>query len=316
MLARSLPRHARVLDIGCGHGVPIAEILVAVGCRVHVLDAALSLAGWQTGASRMSETGTPFQHSTPTLYDRYMGPLLFEPCAEVLAERAALLQPDSILETAAGSGIATRALHKAIPLAHIVVTDINPVMLEAAAQRLASDRVSFRPADAQHLPFADESFDLVVCQFGVMFFPNRARAHEEARRVLRSQGHYLFVTFDRLQRNPVPAAAGHAVDALFPGDPPAYMARGPFSYADRSLIEHDLVAAGFTRIELETVVLTSRVRARDAAIGLVLGSPLRSEVERRDPSALLRALEAVTAALAPWDGSDAPMSAHIVRAAK
>ena len=111
----------------------------------------------------MTETGTPFKHSTPALYERYMGPLLFEPYAKVLADRAALLQPDRILETAAGTGIVTRALHLALPHAQIVATDVNAVML-VAAQRLSSDNVSFQPADAQDLPFDSASFDLVVCQ--------------------------------------------------------------------------------------------------------------------------------------------------------
>jgi ubiquinone/menaquinone biosynthesis C-methylase UbiE len=245
-----------------------------------------------------------------------MGPLLFEPYAKVVAARAALLQPDRILETAAGTGIVTRALHRAVPHAQIVATDVNPVMLEVAAQRLGSDRVSFQPADAQDLPFANASFDLVVCQFGAMFFPDKVRANEEARRVLRSNGHYLLVSFDRLERNAVPQAAGNAVAALFPDDPPAYMERGPFNYVDPALIEHDLLAAGFTHIKLETVALTSRVSAHDAAQGIVFGSPFRAEIERRDPSAVGRALDAVRTALARWDGNDAPMSAHLVTATK
>ena len=262
----------------------------------------------------MTETGAPFTHSTPELYDRYMGPLLFEPYARVLAARAALLQPDRILETAAGTGIVTRALHSAAPQAQIVATDLNPVMLGVAEQNLRSPRVSFQPADAQELPFDHESFDLVVCQFGVMFYPDKVRAHQEARRVLRSSGHYLLVSFDRLELNPVPNAAGTAVAALFADDPPAYMQRGPFSYTDPAVIERDLLAAGFTRIQLETVALTTRVSASHAAQGLVLGSPFRSEIERRDSSALIRAVDAVTAALARWDGNDAPMSAHVVTA--
>ena len=262
------------------------------------------------------DTGTPFKHSTPELYDRYMGPLLFEPYAQIVAERAAILQPVRILETAAGTGIVTRALHRAAPQAEIVATDLNPVMLELAAQNLRSPRVSFQPADAQDLPFDNETFNLVVCQFGVMFFPDKVRAHREARRVLRSNGHYMLVSFDRLELNAVPNAAADAVAALFPDDPPDYMERGPFSYVDPVLIERDLLAAGFTRIELETVTLTTRVSASDAAQGLVLGSPFRAEIERRDSSALDRALNAVTAALARWDGNDAPMSAHVVTATK
>lgn len=262
----------------------------------------------------MTETRSPFEHSTPELYDRYMGPLLFVPYAKIVAERAAVLQPNRILETAAGTGIVTRALHLAVPQAQIVATDVNPVMLALAAQRLDSVDVSFQRADAQDLPFDDDSFDLVVCQFGAMFFPDKIRANEEARRVLRPGGHYLLVSFDRLELNPVPHAAGTAVGALFADDPPAYMERGPFSYTDPAVIERDLLAAGFPRIQLETVALTTRVSASHAAQGLVLGSPFRSEIERRDSSALQRALDAVTAALARWDGNDAPMSAHVATA--
>jgi ubiquinone/menaquinone biosynthesis C-methylase UbiE len=263
----------------------------------------------------MTETDE-FTHSTPALYDRYMGPLLFEPYAKLVAERSALLQPARILETAAGTGIVTRAVSEAVPQAKIVATDVNPAMLEFAAQHVRSERVTIQPADAQDLPYAEGSFDLVLCQFGVMFFPDKVRANGEARRVLRPGGHYLLVTFDRLELNPVPRAAEAAVAALFPGHPPLYMERGPFSYADPAVIEHDLREAGFTDIELETIALCSRVSARDAAQGIVLGSPFRAEIERRDPSALESAANAVTEALLPWDGKDATMSAHVVIATK
>jgi ubiquinone/menaquinone biosynthesis C-methylase UbiE len=265
----------------------------------------------------MAKTDTAFNHSTPALYDRYMGPLLFEPYAKLVAERSALLQPARILETAAGTGILTRAVNQAVPKAQIVATDVNAAMLEFGAQRVHSERVTFQRADAQDLPFAEGSFDLVLCQFGVMFFPDKVRANREARRVLTSGGHYLFVSFDRLELNPVPKAAEDAVAALFPHDPPLYMERGPFSYTDPALIKHDLLAAGFRDIELETVALSSRIRARDAAQGIVLGSPFRSEIERRDhPSALDRAANAATEAFLPWDGKDVPMSAHVVTATK
>jgi SAM-dependent methyltransferase len=257
-----------------------------------------------------------FDHSTPALYDRYMGPLLFEPFARLIASRSALLHPTRILETAAGTGIVTRALIEALPQAHIVATDLNPVMVDFAAQRVCSERVSFQRADAQNLPFPDGSFDLVVCQFGVMFFPDKVRAHRQAWRVLRFGGRYLLVSFDRLENNPVPKAAQDAVAALFPEDPPEYMEGGPFSYADSALIEHDLLAAGYTDIKCETVLLSSRVSARDAAQGLVLGSPFRAEIERRDPSALDRSVNAVTEALRGWDGKDVPISAHVMTATK
>jgi ubiquinone/menaquinone biosynthesis C-methylase UbiE len=262
----------------------------------------------------MAETDL-FKHSTPSLYDRYMGPLLFEPYARYVAERVALLGSERILETAAGTGIATRAVCDAAPDATIVATDINPALVEYAAQHVQSERLRFERADAQDLPFDDATFDLVLCVFGMMFFPHKVRANAEARRVLQPGGRYLLVTFDRLELNPVPKAAGEAVATLFPEDP-RYMERGPFSYADPALVENDLRAAGFDAIDLETVRLSSPVRARDAAHGIVLGSPFRAEIEQLGESALERAATAVARALRGWDGTHAPMSAHIVTATR
>ena len=254
-----------------------------------------------------------FKHSTPSLYDRYMVPLLFEPYAEYVAKQVAALRPARILETAAGTGIVTRAVSEAVPEATIVATDINPAVVEFAAQLLQSDRVAFKRADAQDLPFEDASFDLVLCLFGVMFFPDKVQANAEARRVLRSGGSYVLVTFNRLDLNPIPKAAGEAVASLFPEDP-RYMERGPFSYTDAAMVEQDLRGAGFNSVELETVELSSTVRARDAAQGIVLGSPFRAEIEGLDASALERATLAVEEALQTWDGTQAPMSAHIATA--
>lgn len=262
----------------------------------------------------MPETDV-FEHSAPSLYDRHMVPLLFEPYAELLAERAAALEPRRVLETAAGTGAVTRAVARVLPEAEIVATDVNPGVLEYATAHFDSGSVTFQQANAQELPFPDESFDLVLSAFGVMFFPDKVRAHDEARRALRSGGRYLFVTFADLSRNPVPEAAGKAVDAMFPDDPPRYMERGPFSYTDRTQVEDDAGAAGFSDVAVETVELSSRVVARDAANGMVLGSPFRAEIEQRGgPAALKRALEAVVEALGPWDGKDAPLTAHVVTA--
>jgi ubiquinone/menaquinone biosynthesis C-methylase UbiE len=256
-----------------------------------------------------------FKHSTPDLYDRYMGPLLFEPYAKYVAARVALLRPSRILETAAGTGIVTRAVAEAIPAAEIVATDINPAVVEFAAQRFPSEQVIVERADAQDLPYDDESFDLVLCLFGLMFVADKQRANAEARRVLRSGGTYVVVTFDRLDRNPIPKAAGEAVATLFPKDP-RYMERGPFSYADATVVESDLRAAGFEDVVVETVELSSRVTAQEAAQGIVLGSPFRAEIERLDASALERATAAVRQALLPWDGKDAPMAAHVATATR
>jgi ubiquinone/menaquinone biosynthesis C-methylase UbiE len=243
------------------------------------------------------------------------GPLLFAPYAEHVAKQVARLQPCRILETAAGTGIVTRAVNAALPTAEVVATDINPGVVAFAGQRFQSERVTFLAADAQELPFDDESFDLVLCLFGIMFFPDKVRANEETHRVLRPGGRYLLVTFNRLDLNPVPKAAGEAVATLFAEDP-RYMERGPFSYTNAAVVEQDLRSAGFQMIELETVELSSVVSAHDAARGIVLGSPFRAEIELLDPSALERATAAVEHALQPWDGTSALMSAHIATATR
>src|SRR5262249_2990545 len=136
------------------------------------------------------------------LYDRYLVPMLFAPYAEVVARRAANLHPQTVLETAAGTGIATQSLAKTLPGASITATDLNQPMIEQGTAKADFRNVTWQQADAMKLPFADASFDLVVCQFGVMFFPDKQIAFREARRVLRPEGHWLFVVWDDWKRMP------------------------------------------------------------------------------------------------------------------
>lgn len=268
----------------------------------------------------MSTTDTVFAGSIPAVYDRYMVPLLFRPYAQEVARRAAALEPATILETAAGTGIVTEALHRALPDAEIIATDLNPPMLEEAARRVSASNVSFRPADALDLPFEDGRFDLVVCQFGIMFFPDKVRGNAEARRVLREGGTYLLVIWDKVERNFATHVAGTALAALFPGESASFMERVPFRYHEQAAIEKDLRAAGFIDIGFETVELRSRAAsARDAATGFTQGTPMRSEIESRGSDALAAATDAASEALRRFEGPsgfDAPMSAHIVTASR
>src|SRR5438270_13193608 len=101
----------------------------------------------------MSATDTVFAGSIPAIYDRYMVPLLFAPYAALVADRAKALAPRRILETAAGTGVVTQALHRALPDAEIIATDLNPPMLEQAALRVNAANVRFQQADAVDLPF-------------------------------------------------------------------------------------------------------------------------------------------------------------------
>lgn len=265
----------------------------------------------------METADTAFTGSIPELYDRCLGPFLFEPYADDLAARAAAVGADRILETAAGTGIVTQALAKAMPRAEIVATDLNPAMLAVAERRVPAGRASFRQADAEALPFEAASFDLIVCQFGAMFFPDRILAYREARRALRPGGVFLFNVWDRLDANPASAAAGQAVAALFPDAPPSFLERVPFGYGDKGRVEADLRAAGFRDIASETVVKRSHGPALETARGLCLGSPLRAEIEARAPERLDEAVEAAAAALVRLSGGeevDAAMSAHVFTA--
>ena len=199
----------------------------------------------------MRETDTVFAGSIPATYDRYMVPLLFRPYAQLAAQRAKQLAPRHILETAAGTGVLTEALHHALRSADITATDLNPPMLEQAARLVDAANVHFQHADALDLPFGDGSFDLVICQFGVMFFPDKVKGNREARRVLRDGGHYLLVIWDSVEHNLATKLAGAAVAELFPGDAAAFYERIPFRYHDRGQIEADLRAAGFAQISFE-----------------------------------------------------------------
>ena len=265
----------------------------------------------------MASTDSAFAGSIPAIYDRCLGPMLFEPYARDLAGRAAAIQPARILETAAGTGIVTAALAEALPETEIVATDLNQAMIDVAAGRVSSPRVSFQVADAQSLPFPDGGFDAVVCQFGVMFFPERVGAYREARRVLRADGAFMFSAWDSLDSNPASKAMAEAMAEVFPDDPPSFLQRTPFGYHDTSRIEADLRAAGFDEISFETVVLPSRARsAREAATGMCQGSPLRAEIEARDATRLDSAVEAAARALERLSGPalDVEMSAHVFTA--
>lgn len=268
----------------------------------------------------MKDVDVRFTGSVPANYEEYMVPLLFRPYAELLAERAAKFRPRSILETAAGTGVVTNELARAIPEATIVATDLNQPMLDVAATRVRSPNVSFRAADALALPFGDGQFDLVVCQFGVMFYPDKVKGNAEARRILRDGGHYLLAIWDRIESNALSKLAHETMERQFPDNPPMFMKRGPFSYYEPEWIERDLKAAGFDAIELETIELKSRSpSAEQAARGLTYGSPMGIELEEYGPGALDGVFAEFSRAALEYegpDGFDAPMTAHIVTATK
>lgn len=249
----------------------------------------------------MATNDQRFAGTIPEIYDRLMVPLIFEFYANDLAHRIAALEPKHILETAAGTGVLTRALAARLPpAANIVATDFNPPMLARAAARQAGEtRITWQEADALALPFEDETFDVVACQFGAMFFPDKRQGFAEARRVLKPGGTFLFNVWGRIEDNEFADVVTQALAAMFPADPPRFLARTPHGYHDPDRIRGDLYAAGLTRISIEPLVGTSEAATpRDPAIAYCQGSPLRNEIEARNPTGLEEATAAAAAALA------------------
>jgi ubiquinone/menaquinone biosynthesis C-methylase UbiE len=249
-----------------------------------------------------------FAGSIPELYDQFLVPLIFEPYALDLAERLGKSAPANVLETAAGTGVLTRAMASRLP-AHVrlTATDLNQPMLDRAKARQAPpERVEWRQADALALPFDDQSFDAVACQFGAMFFPDKVKGYEEARRVLRPGGRFFFNVWDRISENEFADVVTQALAELFPQDPPRFMARTPHGYHDVERIRGELRAAGFADVSVDAVDARSKASsARDPAIAYCQGTPLRNEIEARDASRLEEATRHATEALAQRFGRGA-----------
>jgi len=236
----------------------------------------------------MTATDTVFTGSIPALYEQYLAPLLFQPYAEDLAGRLRDIRQGRVLETAAGTGVVTRALAKALPPeVEILATDLNQAMLDHAATRLQAPNVRWQQADAQALPYKDASFDAMACQFGVMFFPDKEAAYREALRLLKPGGLFVFNVWGPISANPVSEAVANAVAGLFPNDPPRFFERMPFGYADPDRILGEVERAGFEEVTIDEVATVSFAPSpREPATGLCQGTPLRAEIEARAPGRL------------------------------
>jgi SAM-dependent methyltransferase len=262
-----------------------------------------------------------FNGTIPEMYDRCLGPLLFEPFGIDLARRVGALQPHNVLEVAAGTGIVTRHLVKALSRgSRLSVTDLNDPMIDHAHGQLGEDsRVSWRQADAMELPFDDGEFDTVVCQFGIMFFPDKPRGMREFHRVLATGGNLLLSVWDSIDRNPPGAIIHTALAEIFPEDPPDFY-RVPFSMCDVNALRVLAGEAGFRNVKIETLVLEgTSPSAGEAAKGLVGGNPVINAIRERAPE-LIEAVEARTRErLADRFGSGelrVPLSAHVLTASK
>jgi ubiquinone/menaquinone biosynthesis C-methylase UbiE len=232
-----------------------------------------------------------FVGSIPENYDRGFGKILFEPYALDIAARAAALNPSVLIETAAGTGIVTRCLCDALPSgAQLTATDLNPPMLEVAKQKFtAGEPIAFRPADAQDLPFDDNSTDLVVCQFGIMFYPDKPKSFREVHRILKSGGHYLFNVWDAHAFNPFGRIAQAVLERFFETDAPQFY-RVPFNSYAIDPIKQMLLDAGFAELKIEVLKRSVEIPDVDAfARTTIYGNPLADPIRERggDPDAVV-----------------------------
>jgi SAM-dependent methyltransferase len=259
-----------------------------------------------------------FVGSIPEFYDTHLVPLIFQPYADDLARRVVKLEPARVLEIAAGTGAVTRAAALALPEStDYVATDLNEAMLDHARTVGTARPVRWQQADAMQLPFESASFDVVCCQFGAMFFPDRPHAFGEARRVLRPGGTFVFNVWDRIEDNEFADVVIDRLAGLYPADPPRFLARTPHGYHDLDVVSADLAAAGFGSVpQYETVTARSRADSPQVpAIAYCQGTPLRSEIEARGGPDLAAATTACAEAIAERYGSgpvDGKIQAHIV----
>lgn len=250
----------------------------------------------------------------PEVYDRCLAPAVFAPYAADLARRAAVVEPRRVLELAAGTGVLTAELVDALPDAEVLATDLNPPMVDHAAARVPA--AAWEVADAQDLRYADASFDLVACQFGVMFLPDRVGAYRGIRRVLAPGGSFLFNAWDTLDTHLVEAAVIDGLADLFPTDPPDFLRRVPHGYADAERICLDVEAAGLYVAVIEQVELTGHAPSpATLAEGYCLGTPLRFELaERGDPADVVGPLTATLVERLGNGPVEVTMSAYVVHA--
>lgn len=231
-------------------------------------------------------TNISFGGSIPEKYDKYLTPLFFEPYADDLISRIKGREYDSILELACGTGRVTMNLRREFPGSKLTATDINPDMLSVARKNVTHPNVVWDTVDMQEIPFDDSSYDLIVCQFGVMFVPDKVKAFKEIYRVLKPGGRFVFNVWESFQRNLVSYHTDQVINSFF-GEDPVMFIQIPFSYHNKTEIGNHLQNGGFSDFSFDHVKREmDRINAGDASIGLIEGNPSINAINERKPELL------------------------------
>ena len=269
---------------------------------------------WHIVATVADGSERAWVDSMPDAYERLLVPAVFQPFAVDLVRRAAAHAPRRVLELAAGTGVLTNELVAAIPSAEVTATDLNLAMVELGRRRAPG--AAWRQADAMELPFDDGQFDLLACQFGVMFFPDKPAAFTEARRVLRPDGMVLMNTWANVETHEFQAALIAGLQRAFADDAPTFIVSVPHGYADPDVVVADLSAGGLRCTSFESFTVEGHSpSAADLALGYCTGTPLRAEIEARGD--LAAATTIVANEMEKRHGTGAvrgPMTAHVFEA--
>lgn len=219
-------------------------------------------------------------------YDHYLGPLFFEPYGQYTASQIDAGNVSSVLEIACGTGRVTRHLRKVLPASvRLFATDISSDMLGIAKRKLNNNGIIFQVEDAQKLSFADNSFDVVICQFGVMFLPDKKKGFEEILRVLKPGGKFLFFTWDDTLKMPIFKAL--IDDLILPHfrDEDITRFKTPFAMNNPKSLENMLTDAGFKHAGSKVISLKSGVTSPDLVVeGFYRKHPLGREIMMKNPS--------------------------------
>jgi ubiquinone/menaquinone biosynthesis C-methylase UbiE len=267
----------------------------------------------------MERNPMTFDGSIAKNYDHYLGPFLFESYADDLAGRIAFTGESNILELACGTGIVTKCLAGRLAGSdELTATDVNAEMLSVAQEKISRPNVFWDTVDMAAIPYAQDLFDVVVCQFGLMFVTDKQRAVSEMYRVLKKEGKVYFNVWAAIAGNPVWRIYNTLLFKFFT-NVPLNPALGPFSMSDENIGLSLLQQAGFTQCKVESVpVIGVCDTAANAAIGFVLGSPLYHFI-KNDPPLVERFRDALEEAIVLELGSEpvqSPLRALVFSAEK